>query len=203
MPEGDKPAPRGLSMNTTRNPLLISIGVLTAVLPTTLLFLSINVLFFVPLVAGLGCFAWGCLRMPESLQPRATAIGIILCLVAAVGPFALRAYGDRSDRPVKVILPVGFRGEFSIVKDREHGQDLKLQDGAWVFEIPPGGVLFVNDDHPFYMWHRESYYYADGSLVPVTSLGTTAGNIDTGPGSSRSSTEYDGTAHRWKVGGDP
>src|SRR5262249_27643228 len=118
---------------------------------------------------------------------------------AAVGPFALAAYANRSGNPIRIVLPVGYRGEFSIVKDRTKGQDLNLQDGVWVFEIPASGVLLVNDDYPFYMWHQASYVYSDGRAARVESLGTTAGSIQTGPRSSRASTDYDGTMHRWKV----
>jgi len=78
-----------------------------------------------------------------------------------------------------------------------------LQDGAWIFEIPANGILVVNDDYPFYMWHQASYVYSDGRPAQVESLGTTAGTIQTGPGSSQSSTEYDGTTHRWKVADAP
>jgi hypothetical protein len=68
-----------------------------------------------------------------------------------------------------------------------------------VFDIPPGGALVVSDDGPFYRWHEETFVYSDGRPARVESLGTEAGSVVTGPGSSRSSTEYDGTTHRWRV----
>jgi hypothetical protein len=179
-------------MHATRNPVLVCFGLLTAVVPTTCLFVSVNIYFFVPLVVGLGCAVVGCLKMPKRGQRAVTLLGVALCLTAAVGPFSLAAYFNRSGLPIRVVLPVGYRGEFSIVKDRTKGQDLKLQDGVWVFEIPAGGVLVVNDDFSLYMWHQESYVYANGRPARVESLGTTAGSIDTGPGSSRSSTDHEG-----------
>jgi hypothetical protein len=182
-----------------RNPLLICMGLLTAVLPTICLFLSVNIYFFVPLVVGLGCVVVGCVKMPEAGKRPAAAVGLILCLLAAAGPFALAAYANRSGNPIRIVLPAGFRGEFSIVKNRIEGQDLELQDSVWVFEIPASGVLVVKDDYPFYMWHQESYVYSDGRLARVKSLGTTPGSIQTGPGSSSGSTDYDGTTHHWKV----
>jgi hypothetical protein len=186
-------------MHTTRNPLLICVGLLTATLPTTCLFVSVNIYFFVPLSVGFGCVVVGCFRMPEAGKRSAAGLGLLLCLAAAVGPFALAARANRSGKSIKVVLPDGYRGEFSIVKDRAKGQDLRMQGGVWVFEIPAGGVLVVNDDSPFYMWHQETYVYADGRAAKVEELGTTAGSIQTGPGSSRANTDYDGTTHRWKV----
>jgi len=190
-------------MRTSRNPLLICVGLLTAVLPTTCLFVGVNVYFFVPLLVGLGCVVVGCFRMPEARKGSATGLGLVLCLAAAVGPFALAAYAHRPGKPIRVVLPRGYRGEFSIVKDRAKGQELRMEGGVWVFEIPAGGVLVVKDDSPFYLWHEETYVYADGRAAKVEDLGTTAGSIQTGPGSSRANTDYDGTTHSWKVVGAP
>jgi hypothetical protein len=186
-------------MHTTRNPLLISIGLLTAILPTTCLFMSVNILFFIPLVVGLGGVVAGCFKMSEADKRSTTVIGLFLCVTAAVGPFALAAYANRSGYPIRIVITAGHRGEFSIVKHRGKGEDLRFQDGAWLFEIPANGVLVVNDDYPFYMWHKARYVYSDGRPARVESLGVTAGNIQTGPNSSRSSTAYDRTTHRWKV----
>lgn len=186
-------------MHTTRNPLLVCVGLLTGVLPTTCLFLSVNIYFFVPLVVGLGCVVAGCFRMTEPRKRSATRIGLFLCVAAALGPFVLAAYANRSGYPIRIVVPAGLRGEFSIVKDRVKGQELNLQGGAWVFEIPATGELVVNDDYPFYMWHQATYVYSDGRPARVESLGVSAGKIQTGPNSARASTEYDGTTHRWKV----
>ena len=69
----------------------------------------------------------------------------------------------------------------------------------WIFDIPSTGVLIVKDDHPFYRWHQEIHLYADGHPASLESLGTTAGTIQTGPGTSKGSTAHDGTTHRWRV----
>jgi hypothetical protein len=174
-------------MDKTWNPLLVWIGLLTALLPTTCLFLSVNILFFVPLVIGIGSAAVGCVKMPESVKPRAAAIGLIVCVVASLGPSALAAYFNRPGNPIKIVLPVGFRGEFSIVKNPATGQDLKLEDSVWVFKIPPSGVLVVNDDYPFHMWHQAIYVYTDGHGARVESLG------------SGESTNHEGTTYFWKM----
>lgn len=190
-------------MHATRNPFLVCAGLFTAIVPTVCLFLGVNVLFFVPFLVGLGCALVGCTSFPKSRQQSATTLGLVLCLAAAIGPFALAAYANRSGNPIRVVLPVGYDGEFAIVKDRANGQDLKLRDGAWVFEIPADGELVVNDDSPFYRWHQTTFVYSSGRPARVESLGTKAGSIQTGPGSWRGSTEFDGTAHRWRVVNTP
>lgn len=139
----------GRQLHMTRNPLLICIGLLTAVLPTTLLFVGVNMLFFVPLVVGLGSVVVGCLRISAAKKRTVTGVGVFLCLAAATCPFALAAYANRSGKPIRIVLPEGYRGRFAIVKDRVKGRSLVFESGAWVFEIPPSGELVVNDDHPF------------------------------------------------------
>ena len=183
----------------TRNPLLILIGAVTAVLPTSLLFFGVNILFFIPLLVGLGCVFLGCRKSPEAGKELATRVGIFLCLTATIGPFALTEYLNRPGKPIKIVVPEGFHGAFSIVKDRQQGQDLKWQDGAWLFEIPPSGVLVINDDSPFYIWHQERFAYSDGHVATVELLETTPGSIITGGNNSIASTDYDGTTHHWKV----
>ncbi len=183
----------------TRNPLLICVGTVTAILPTTCLFLGVNLLFVVPLLVGIGCVAAGCVRMPDTKKRSMAHSGLVLCLAAAVVPFVLTAYARRSGYPIKIILPVSYRGEFRIVKDRSRGQSLNLQHGVWVFKIPGDGVLLVKDDYPFSMWHTLSCVDSDGRPVTVVSLGTTAGSIKTGPGRLESNSKYDGTTHRWEV----
>jgi hypothetical protein len=185
-------------MDKKRNWKLIVIGLATTLLPTTCLFLRLNVLFVIPLVVGLGCIVVGILKMSKTHQPRITKGGLIFCLLAAISPFALATYANRTGSPIKIVLPVGFHGEFSIEKDRAHGQSLKRQDGVWLFEIPANGVLIVNNQKPFFMWHDETVIYSDGRAVQVQSLGVWAGSIPTENG-AKGSTDYDGTSIRWKT----
>src|SRR5260370_27133355 len=72
-------------VRTAPNPALCCMGLLTALMPTILLFMSVNIYFFVPLVAGLGCAVTGLVEMRETARRTATAIGLVLCLAAAVG----------------------------------------------------------------------------------------------------------------------
>lgn len=186
-------------MEMTRNRLLIAIGALTSLLPTVVLFQALNVLFFVPLLVGLGCVVAGFAKVPPAAKARATIIGSVACLAAAIGPMIFFAYANRTGYPVKIVLPVGFHGEFSIVKNQAIGQDVELQDGVWVYELPPSGELLIKDGTPFHRWHSETYCDANGKPVAVESLGVTAGSEVTGPNSSMGSTAYDGTTYRWQT----
>jgi hypothetical protein len=104
-----------------------------------------------------------------------------------------------SGKPIRFVLPNDFKGEFCVVKDSVNGADLTERNGEWVFEIPPDGVLKVKNDRPLYRWHAQSASYADGREVACDDLGTRAGARSTGPNSSESSTNFDGTTHTWRV----
>jgi hypothetical protein len=128
-----------------------------------------------------------------------TIAGAALCVIAAIGPFVLTAYAGRSGEPVRIVVPANWRGEFSIVKHRAIGAQLRFVDGAWEFHIPQSGELIVSDDHPFYRWHKETVVDSKGTPVAAKGLGTVAGDMQIGPGESRGSSDYDGTTHRWIV----
>ena len=104
-----------------------------------------------------------------------------------------------SGKPIWLILPNDFKGEFRIVLDSVNGVNLIERNGVWEVEIPPSGVLMVRNDRPFYRWHAEGCRYADGRIVAYQDLGTRAGTRSTGPNSSEGSTDFDGTTHRWRV----
>jgi len=74
-------------------------------------------------------------------------------------------------RPIKIVLPVGYEGEFSIVEDPLNGQPLVMERGEWVFRIPPEGVLAVKDLQPFRVWHKETHVFSDGQPA-LHSVGT-------------------------------
>jgi hypothetical protein len=123
-----------------------------------------------------------------------------LCFVVA-GLTTLGAFAgcSRSGKPVLIILPDSFKGEFQIVKDSKKGEELIEENGCWVFSIPPEGTLYVKNDRPFYLWHTEVIRYKKGGVVNCKDLGALAGSRRTGPMSEEASTDFDGTAHRWRV----
>jgi hypothetical protein len=186
-------------MHAARNPLLVVIGLTTAVLPTIWLFASLNLLFPIPLVVGLACTLAGMVKNWPATNRTWTVIGLTICLASGIGPFLLRAIADRSGRPVEIVLPVGYQGAFSIVKDSKGGREPELNHGVWMFRIPESGVLKVKKTSPFHIWHRETHVYADGKSANVRPLGVTGGDIQTRPNSFAGSTSYHGTEHRFEV----
>ncbi len=106
---------------------------------------------------------------------------------------------NRSGKPILIVLPDGYTGEFRIVKDSRRCGELVERNGQWVFEIPADGTLYVKDDGPFYRWQSEAVRYKKGGTVRCEDLGTTAGSRSTGPNSSEASTSFDGTTHLWRV----
>ena len=147
-----------------RSPSLLFAGLFTLTVPTTLLWLSLNMLFFLPLVVGLGCAVAGRTKMSETERQRATGLGLVLCLVAALGPFALAGYLDREGKPIRVIVPRNYRGEFLIIEAPE-GRDLPLRKGEYVCVIPENGKLLVKSLAAFNRWHTESFVFDDGTVL--------------------------------------
>ncbi|OYV76318.1 MAG: hypothetical protein B7Z74_00615 [Deltaproteobacteria bacterium 21-66-5] len=166
--------------------------------PTWLLILSLNTLSFVPLIAGIGCMAVGWNTVDERQMARTTGVGAVVACLAGFGPFAIR--NDYESGPdIQIVVPRGYHGTFSVIKDSKHGEDLAFENGMWVLRIPQNGKLRVKTAWPFHRWHQENYIYDDGQPVEVETLDTVAGEIATGPNSSRGSTDYDGTTYRWHI----
>ena len=174
-------------------------GLATAILPSLWLLMSYTYLFVVPLLAGIACAVVGCLSPRLAMNRRTASIFLALCFAAGATPVALALYYDLPGRPIKIVLPVGYRSHFSIIKNRATGQDLEVKGGAYVFEIPARGVLVVTDDSPFYSWHEETFVYADGQPAIVEPCGTIPGRMTRGPYRGFSNTDYDGTIHCWKA----
>jgi hypothetical protein len=138
-------------------------GLVTSLVPTALLWLSLNMLFFVPLVVGLGCVAAGRVKRSETGRRRATGLGLVLCLLAAIGPFAVAGYFNRQGAPIRIIVPRDYRGEFLIIEAQE-GRDPPLRDGECVYVIPKDGRLLVKSLAAFGRWHTESIVFDDGTV---------------------------------------
>jgi hypothetical protein len=107
-----------------KNPSLIGAGLVTASLPSLLLFLQVNLLFVIPLAVGLFVAALGIMDFSARNKDRIAALGVFLCIFAALGPFLFTSYLNRSGDPIRIVLPTDFQGHFS-----------------------------MKDDSPFYQWH--------------------------------------------------
>jgi hypothetical protein len=125
-----------------------------------------------------------------------------LLTIVSITLLSFLAGCDRSGKPIVIVLPDGFTGEFQIVKDSRTGSEPLEKNGSWVFEIPADGTLRVKGDRPFYLWHNEVIRYKNGKSVNCEHLGTTAGRRSTGPNRFEGSTEFDGTTHQWRVVGN-
>ena len=102
--------------------------------------------------------------MSETKRQRATGLGLVLCFVAAFGPFALAGYLNREGKPIRVIVPRDYRGEFLIIEAPE-GRDLPIHKGEYVSVIPENGKLLVKSLADLHRWHTQSIVFDDG-IVP-------------------------------------
>lgn len=119
------------------------------------------------------------------------------------------------DRPIKIILPSDFTGEFRIVKDQS-GTRPQVTPDFYIYTIPNSGELLTLDISDFENWHQLVVEYQDGRVLMdmtqdlydghgfrITNGSTTAGSRQTGPSSWESSSDYDGTIMRWEVSTTP
>lgn len=105
------------------------------------------------------------------------------------------------DRPILLVLPNDYRGEFRIVKDQQ-GIPFSKSANAYCFTIPSSGELRSPDITPFFRWHKIRVEYADGRVIVDYTKDIFSGHglqiVDHGVTSS-ASTEHDGTVLRWCV----
>ena len=114
---------------------------------------------------------------------------------------------DDSGTPIRVVLPNGYIGKFTVVKDSVHGVPLFLCEGTYEFVVPTGGVLAITDTHPFFRIAALTIQYHNGEVllapnVPSSSVQLIGVNAGFGQGSSsktEGSTELDGTTISWTV----
>lgn len=147
----------------------LMIGVLTATIPTFLLFRAVTFLFVIPLLLGLLSISLGlaALRRGSGLSKLAAVIAVVLLVVAVAVPFGLIAYHNRTGFPIVVIVPDNYRGPVLLVIDRDGGVDVPLRDGVYEYRIPASGKLLIRNDQPFRVWHNEKAVYASGKPLPM------------------------------------
>lgn len=167
---------------------LLGLGVATAVIPTTILFLLANLLLFVPLFVGLLVL---CLGMWSGNSDKTERFASALVLFAWIGPFLITAYLNRSWPPVVFVIPDGYHGTIEIIQDREQGIDMRLEHGMFTIEVPASGVVRLKDTSPFRHWHEERCREIDGTPRQLVDQGsqtcTGLGNHD------------DCITYRWQV----
>jgi hypothetical protein len=156
--------------------LAIIIGILTATIPTFLLFQAVTYLFVVPLGLGLFCIFLGLigLRTRGKLSQHVVWIAIIIMLGGVFIPFGMIAYYNRSAYPIVVIVPEGYRGPIKLIVDKNRGIDVPLKEGRFIYHIPPSGTLLIKDDGPFHQWHSMTAKYTNGMAIPMRDENTLA-----------------------------
>jgi hypothetical protein len=108
------------------------------------------------------------------------------------------AYKNRPGYPIEFVVPLGFHGTIHVIKDREKGQGLNLDQGRNVLNVPSDGTILVNNTRPFHQWHTEKCRDADGHIRQLDSGGVMSGESQIGMSRS-GSTDDDGTTHIWEV----
>lgn len=94
---------------------------------------------------------------------RAFAIAVIVLA-------ALYWYATRSNAPVHFIFPAGSRGTFVALVDPQHGIEIPLINGEFVYQFPDHGPLLVKSNAPMQGWHKERASFADGMPLPIDGL---------------------------------
>ena len=153
-----------------RNWFLVTCGLATAIVPSALLFMAVNLLFVVPLAFGLLVVVLGLVGDVEPLNParrRRKSIGALtLCVLGVLGPFGLTWQLNRPRIPVHLVVPAGFRGGFKLLLDEQAGLVLREQGGRINVTIPNSGILHVRSFAPFEWWHSQTAAFSDGSRLP-------------------------------------
>jgi hypothetical protein len=123
---------------------------------------------------------------------------------------------DRNlDRPIRIILPNDYRGEFTIVKDAT-GTPFAATPAYYTFTIPPSGELRTPDISPFLRFHKLRIEFADGRVLvdytkdiftghglKVEDLGTEVASVHTLPSTSKRNANAGETKIRWLVRNAP
>jgi hypothetical protein len=112
--------------------------------------------------------------------------------IAVILPFGMIAYHDSQGHPIMLVLPKGHRGSIKLIVDRRGGVDVPLENGMYVYHIPTGGVMTIQDDSPFRQWHSMMVFsngqpITDGDLkvtgadeVAIYSLGSIGARTENG-----------------------
>ena len=147
----------------------VVIGVLTAAIPTFVLFQAVTYLFVVPLVLGIVCILLGTatIRSDGEFGEYVGWIAFVLMLTAVFIPFGLIAYEDRPGPPIVLVVPVGHRGPVTLIINWQHGVDIPLKDGKYIYHVPESGKLLIKDGSPFRLWHSMTAKYSDGKSIPI------------------------------------
>jgi hypothetical protein len=183
-------------MPAQKNSFLLGLGAATAVIPTAILFLCVNVLLFVPLIIGVVVSYF---RLRKSNTTSIDLAAFELVTFAWIGPFQITEHLSRPGPPVLFVVPSGFRGPIEVIKDRKQGEDLHFEHGMYRIAMPATGLVRLRDTSAFHRWHEEMCQDADGKPKRLDGKGTTTGIRRTAPNRGEVSGDSGETIYRWEV----
>ena len=120
----------------------------------------------------------------------------ILSLVLAVTSAVCQASWIAGCPELTFIVPDGFKGTISLVKDSKTGIDLRA--AHYRVAIPPAAEVRIRDDRFMFRCYTAKVRSASGIELSFEDGGVTAGD-EPGPDPQKSSTYFDGTRHQWIV----
>lgn len=147
----------------------ITVGALTALIPTVVLFVAVTYLFVIPLAIGLFCVFLGItvLLVDGEYAKHVGWIVAILAAVAWVAPFGIIAYYNQPGHPIALVIPDGYRGRVKLVVDPHQGIEVPLTDGRYTYNISDNGELVIKNAGPFRRWHEMTCTYRSGQPIPI------------------------------------
>ena len=148
-------------MKKNRDGILICVGILTALIPTVLLFIFVTYLFFATLVAGLVAALLG-FTEPTRVK-RIT--GIFVCVLSIVGSIGLLVYASTSGQAIQLVIPNDYSGEIRIHLDKENGIPPEKTKDYWIYKISDEGTLLTSNTKPFGRWHQTRAEFRDGRVI--------------------------------------
>jgi len=148
--------------------------VLTATIPTFILFQGVTFLFVAPLALGIVCIHLGvvALRAEGKRLRHVDWLAVILMLIAVGLPFGIISYHNQPGHPILMVIPEGHRGPVKLIVDKRHGVDVPLANGTYTYRIPQDGTLRIQDDSPFRKWHTITAVYTNSKPLPRDDGGT-------------------------------
>jgi hypothetical protein len=155
------------------------------------------------MVAALAAFpallVWlAAIVQPRVVRPRPVRWYGMAVLVPAIAASVIQLHWIANCHEVTFVVPDGFKGTITLVKDSVGGVD--LEETEYTVRVPPGAELPIRDDRFFFRCYSAAVRSTSGAVLPFRDGGVQPGGPVALPGGGEwSSTEFDGTRHRWIV----